>query len=249
MRRSRIDLNADLGEGGLYDTDLMSVVTSCNIACGGHAGNEGSMKTALALAKSNGVAAGAHPSFPDRENFGRTQSSMSGASLENALGTQVLTLKQLAAQQDMFLTHLKPHGALYNMAAKDKSLSKTILNVLQNIIPGAMLFGPPNSELQRAACTRQVPFVAEGFADRAYEDDGSLRDRREVGAVIQDKLQQTRQALEMATHQSVTTYQGGQISLAANTICVHGDTPDAFATARAIKITLLENGISLCAPG
>jgi len=244
--REQIDLNADLGEGGLYDADLMSVVTSCNIACGGHAGNEATMKAALLLAKTNGVAAGAHPSFPDRENFGRAKSSLSGAELEAALSEQISDLQQLAAELDLSLTHLKPHGALYNMAAVDAGLSKSILNVLLAEMPRAKLVGPPNSKLEQIARDGGVTFIAEGFADRAYEASGQLRDRSEAGAVIHDHSLQTKQALGMARHGKVTTYGGDVISLPVDTICVHGDTPGAYSAAKAVRSSLVSSGISLC---
>ena len=245
----RIDLNADLGEGCAHDADLMSVVTSCNIACGGHAGDEASMRTALTLAHENGVAAGAHPSFPDRENFGRTASDLSGAALEDALTAQVAELKSYADEIGLTLSHLKPHGALYNMAAKDVDLSLSIVRVLSDVLPSAALFGPPQSQLELAANRQGIAFVAEGFADRAYETDGRLRDRKLAGAVIHAPEEQTRQALEIATRQSVTTFDGTTLALPVDTICVHGDTPNALNAARAIKAALEQNDISICRPG
>lgn len=245
---ARLDLNADLGEGCAFDAELMSVVTSCNIACGGHAGDAASMRTALSLAKENKVAAGAHPSFPDRENFGRTKSSLSGAALEESLRTQVTALRTEADALGVSLTHLKPHGALYNMAALDAGLAESVVAVLQDLLPDAALFGPPNSKLQAAAEAQEVAFVAEGFADRAYEADGRLRDRALTGAVIHDAEAQSRQALTMATRKEVITYPGDTIALPVNTICVHGDTPGAFAAAQSIKATLEQHGISLCSP-
>jgi len=244
---SRIDLNADLGEGGLYDRDLMSVVTSCNIACGGHAGNTETMRAALMLAKTHGVAAGAHPSFPDHENFGRAKSSLVGSDLEHVLTSQITELMQIAAELDMVLTHLKPHGALYNMAAFDDELSASLIRVLRALMPSAMLVGPPNSKTAELARVESVRFIAEGFADRAYENDGRLRDRRETGAVIHDHGLQSKQAVEMATRGEVTTYAGALLSLPVETICVHGDTPDAFSAAKAVRSALVRSGISICA--
>lgn len=246
--KKRIDLNADLGEGCGGDADLMSIVTSCNIACGGHAGDASSMRTALRLAKENGVFAGAHPSFPDRENFGRTRLDLSGDALESALAQQVMDLKDIAHDLDLTLTHLKPHGALYNMAAIDAGLAESIVDVLARTLPDASLYGPPRSELERAAVERGIPFVAEGFADRAYEPDGQLRDRGLAGAVLHDPADQSAQALSMATEHSVTTFDGERYALSVGTICVHGDTPAAVAAAAAIKTTLESVGIELCPP-
>jgi UPF0271 protein len=244
----RLDLNADLGEGCAFDAELMSVVTSCNIACGGHIGDAASMRTALMLAKENQVAAGAHPSFPDRENFGRTKSTLSGAALEASLRDQVSALKKEADQLGIPITHLKPHGALYNMAALDAGLAQSVVNVLIETFPDAALFGPPNSKLEAVAQNHGIAFVAEGFADRAYEADGQLRDRKAPGAVIHDVDAQTEQALGMATRGEVETYDSGAISLPVKTICVHGDTPSAFAAAQSIKAALEQSGIALCPP-
>ena len=245
---ARLDLNADLGEGCAFDAPLMSVVTSCNIACGGHAGDADSMRTALRLAKENQVAAGAHPSFPDRENFGRTKSSLSGAPLEASLREQVSALKREAEALGVSLTHLKPHGALYSMAALDAGLAESVVAVLRDLLPEAALFGPPDSKLQTAAEAHGISFVAEGFADRAYEADGRLRDRTLDGAVIHDADIQSNQALTMATRKEVGTYPGETIALPVETICVHGDTPGAFAAAQSIKATLERHGIKLCPP-
>ena len=245
----RLDLNADLGEGCAFDAELMSVITSCNIACGGHAGDAESMRLALERARDNGVAAGVHPSFPDRANFGRSKSDLSGAALEAILSEQVRALKRLAEETGIALTHLKPHGALYNMAALDADLAVSIVNVLVNQLPGAALYGPPQSQLQKAATSRGIAFVAEGFADRAYEADGRLRDRKKDGAVLHAPADQTEQAVQIATQREVTTYDGGRVALPVETICVHGDTPTALEAARAIKSALMKNGISLCPPG
>jgi len=244
-----IDLNADLGEGCAFDAELMSVVTSCNIACGGHAGDTDSMRTALRLAKANGVAAGAHPSFPDRENFGRTQSDLRGDALESSLSQQVRDLHRLATEEGLPLTHLKPHGALYNMAALDSDLADSICSVLQATLPSARLIGPPASQLQACARAHDIPFVAEGFADRAYERDGQLRDRTLAGAVFHDPEQQVSQAAEIALNHQVNTHDGSTIPLPVQTLCVHGDTPGAFAAARAIRAALEAQEISICPPG
>ena len=243
-----IDLNADLGEGCAFDAELMTVVSSCNIACGGHAGDAASMHTALSLAKAHGVSAGAHPSFPDRENFGRAKSDLVGAPLETALRDQVQGLKDIADALDVPLTHLKPHGALYNMAARDAALSQSIISVLKEVLPGARLVGPPASQTEALANRSGVAYIAEGFADRAYEDDGQLRDRRKEGAVLPEGAPQMKQALEIATSERVTTHTGSQIALPVRSICVHGDTPGAFESAQQIKASLLDHGLSICPP-
>lgn len=243
-----MDLNADLGEGAPMDAELMTVVTSCNIACGGHAGDEASMRLALRQAHAHDVSAGAHPSFPDRENFGRSKMDLSGPDLVQTLTDQIQSLRTLADEEGVTLGHLKPHGALYNMAAKDAGLAGNVLEALEATLPEATLVGPPNSELEKAAKARNVPFIAEGFADRAYENDGQLRARGEPGAVIHDPAQQSKQALEIATQQHVTTYAGEVYPLPVQTICVHGDTPAAFEAAKAIKAAFESRGLIICAP-
>ncbi|MEL6956885.1 MAG: 5-oxoprolinase subunit PxpA [Pseudomonadota bacterium] len=245
---STIDLNADLGEGGAFDEGLMSVVTSCNIACGGHAGDAQSMREALTLAKSNGVSPGAHPSFPDRKNFGRTASVLAGAELEAVLTEQIEDLKQVAARVGISLSHLKPHGALYNLAARDVELATSVVTVLKSTLPHAALVGPPRSELERHARVHRIAFVREGFADRAYEPDGALRDRKLPGALIPKAEAQSEQALSMATKGQVGTHSGKAIPMLVDTICVHGDGPDALAAARVIRQALEQSGIVLCAP-
>lgn len=247
MKRSKIDLNADLGEGGHHDSALMQVITSCNIACGGHAGNEVTMRAALSQAKKHDVAAGAHPSFPDRENFGRAHSSLSGAALEEELSHQLSVLKDLATALGMQLKHLKPHGALYNMASIDAGLAASIAKVTQSLSSEALLIGPPNSELEAAAHASGLQFRAEGFADRAYESDGQLRHRSKPGAVIKEITNQTDQALSLALDGGVISFSGERISVPVDTICVHGDTPDAFSAARAIREALEQTGLEVCA--
>lgn len=245
--RDRIDLNADLGEGCANDAALMELVSSCNIACGGHAGDEASMREALKQAKQNGVAAGAHPSFPDRENFGREPSGLSGKALAEELRGQIASLMKLAEAEGVTLTHVKPHGALYNMAARDAALASVVAETVSGLLPNVALVGPPVSELASAAAKQGLQFKAEGFADRAYEADESLRPRGEPGAVIEDHNAQTEQALQIAKSGSVQTYTGERLDLPVDTICIHGDTVSALEAARAIHAALKASGIRVSA--
>ncbi|MEO0818563.1 MAG: 5-oxoprolinase subunit PxpA [Pseudomonadota bacterium] len=245
----QIDLNADLGEGCAFDADLMEVVTSCNIACGGHVGDARTMREALSLAADHGVAAGAHPSFPDGDNFGRSPSLLRGQALEDALLAQTGALKDIGDRLGVSITHVKPHGALYNMAARDADLAESVLNVLRSVLPGARLVGPPASELERAAADAGVLFLREGFADRAYEPDGHLRDRSLPEAMIIGEERQVAQACNLVLKGEVQAYGGTVIPLPVETICVHGDTEGAVASARAIRRALEQAGWVLCAPG
>lgn len=244
---TRIDLNADLGEGSGNDAALMAVITSCNIACGGHAGDERSMRQALQLALRHNVAAGAHPSFPDREAFGRAPSALSGQALRDALAQQIRTLKGLAGDVGVTLRHLKPHGALYNMAATDAALAMDIVQVLNTEMPGAKLVGPPRSLLQEVALASGVGFIAEGFADRAYEASGQLRSRSMEGAVLTGREAQVKQARELALQRQVTTFDGSALALRIDTICVHGDTANAVEAATFIRSSLEDHGVTICA--
>ena len=169
-----IDLNADLGEGDPYDVELLEVVSSCNVACGGHAGDGASMRATVRSAMKNGVAIGAHPSYPDSEGFGRRSSFLVGDELHKSLVVQIEALVSIALEEGATVTHVKPHGALYNDAVKNRELADTIAAAVAEALPDAMFVGLPNSELQNAALAHQLTFVAEGFIDRAYQTDGQL---------------------------------------------------------------------------
>lgn len=243
-----VDLNADLGEGCGDDAGLMQIITSCNIACGGHAGTVETMRTALHLAKSNGVAVGAHPAFPDPENFGRKPLPLKGEALQTSLMQQISALTELAETYGVTVRHVKPHGALYNMAAKDAGLAADIVTAMSSTLPNAHLVGPPTSALEKAAHGSGTRFVTEGFADRAYETDGSLRSRALPGAVFDTVAAQVEQARRFVMAGEVVTLEGKCLQQSIDTLCVHGDTPGALAAARAIRVALETEGAMLCAP-
>ena len=243
-----IDLNADLGEGCGDDAGILQIVTSCNIACGGHAGDTASMREALGLAKQNGVNAGAHPSYPDRANFGRKEMAIEREALRATLKEQTGALKEIASELGIVLAHVKPHGALYNYAAKNIDAARLIAEIAASMLAQAALIGPPKSCLEVAADEIGLRFIGEGFADRAYEPDGSLRSRALDGAVIQEAEKCATQAIEIARDGMVQTYEGVRISLPAQTICLHGDTPGALASAISIHRLLEEEGIDVRAP-
>ena len=242
-----IDLNADLGEGCGSDAVMMPFLSSCNIACGGHAGNDDSMRTTLSLAKGAGVAAGAHPSYPDREGFGRRPCFSAPGALGPELAAQIERLAGLAAAMDMRLTHVKPHGALYNDAARDPALADVVAEAAARVLPHAVLFGLPGSALAAAARAHRVRFVAEGFIDRRYRSDGSLLPRSEAGAVIDCTSTRTEQALRLARGEAIDA-QGGPVVLAVGTLCLHGDSEGAAETARAVRAALEAAGIIIRAP-
>ena len=238
-----VDLNADLGEGFEFDVELMGIVSSCNIACGGHTGNEASMATTVQLAVANNVRIGAHPSYPDRAGFGRTSGFVDGEILKQSLVEQIVNLKDIASVAGASVAHVKPHGALYNDATTDRDLANIVIAATQDAIPSAALMGPPASALQRAASARQMRFIAEAFVDRAYLPDGKLVPRSEPNAVHGDINTITTQALTLATSGTVTASNGDVIDIRAETLCIHGDTGNASQVARAVRDVLETNGV------
>lgn len=242
-----IDLNADLGEGDVYDRELLAVVSSCNIACGGHAGDAASMRTIVQAALASAVAIGAHPAYPDRAGFGRTAGFAAGEELKESLMQQLGMLQRIMAETDAaaVLAQVKPHGALYSDAASDAALATLFVNVVRRCAVGAAVVGPPNSELQKAALDASVAFIAEAFVDRTYLPDGTLVPRSEPGAVHTDLNTMTSQAVSLAMQHQVTTQNGEIISLVADTLCIHGDTENAAEAARAVRDVLQANGVRI----
>lgn len=242
-----IDLNADLGEGESTAAALLEVVSSCNVACGGHAGDAASMTTTLSAAADAGVAAGAHPSYPDREGFGRRSGFIAAADLEPALEKQIADLLGIAADAGTRIGHVKPHGALYNDAARDRTLADAIARAVRAADAAMRLVGPPSSELERAADRAGLEYIPEGFVDRAYRADGSLVPRSEPGAVYRDPERAARQAVEIATLGRVTAADGKTVTLDVKTLCIHGDTPGAVASARSVRAALESAGVRITA--
>ncbi len=231
-----IDLNCDLGEGAPHDADLMPLVTSANIACGGHAGDEGTMRRVLELARACGVAPGAHPGYADRENFGRKEWAMSPGAVHQVVREQVQKLRLVAASLSMKLTHVKPHGALYNQAARDRRLAGAIADAIHESDPQLVVFGLAGSELITAARARGLRSASEIFADRRYEADGSLIPRSHQNAFIEDPAEACAQVLRLI-------HEGrGQ------TVCIHGDAPGALTFAQQLRAALQSAGFTLARP-
>lgn len=248
MTRS-ICLNADIGElpgeaGRALDRAILQVVSRCSIACGGHAGDAASMAETLRMATEQGVLAGAHPSYPDREGFGRARNNISLEALSVSLKEQVSELLRIAAANGAAVHHIKPHGALYNDAARDKDLANLVVTLC--IDTGIRtLLGPPASEMERAARAAGLSYIAEGFADRAYEADLSLSPRSLPGAVYEDHDAQRLQALAMALNHHVIARTSEIIPLHVQTICLHGDTPGAAENAVRLRAALEAQGIAI----
>ncbi|WP_421763888.1 5-oxoprolinase subunit PxpA [Ekhidna sp.] len=241
-----IDLNADLGEhpGTTQDEQIMPFISSCNIACGGHIGDEFSVRQTIRLAKQHEVAIGAHPSYPDRENFGRKIISIQPGDLAESISEQILLVKRICEEEGVVLHHVKPHGALYNHAAADRFISELILNVLKDVTPGIFWMGLARSVSKETAEKKGYPFIAEGFADRKYESDGSLRSRSLAGAVLsRDEVIDQVQELVLNKRVKVENW----MKLEIQSICLHGDTVGAVTLAKEINQTLVRKGVDITA--
>lgn len=243
-----IDLNADVGEGCGQDAELMPLISSANIACGYHAGDSAAMREAVALARHHGVAIGAHPSLPDRENFGRRELRLSPTDLHECIVLQVQALAAIATAEGTQLRHVKPHGALYNMAARDAELAEAVARAVHGVDPTLMLFGLAGSALMTAAEQAGLRGVSEVFADRAYLSDGNLLPRDRPGSVIHNEAAVAVRAVGMVRDGMVVAVDGSSVSVRADTICIHGDTPGAATMALRVRSGLAEAGITVAAP-
>ena len=246
----RIDLNSDLGESfGPWpmgqDEALMTSITSANVACGFHAGDPSVMRRTIALAKAHGVAVGAHPGFPDLVGFGRRELQATPREVEDFVLYQVAALAGIAAAEGVTLQHVKAHGALYNMAVRDRPLADAIARAVASFDRSLVLLGLPDSELLRAGEAHGLPIAAEIFADRAYEPDGSLASRRKAGRVIHDTATVVARAVRMVRNREVVATDGSTIALRADTMCLHGDTPGSGDLARQIRAALETAGASV----
>ena len=245
-----MDINSDIGERpeALADGSeerLIRHITSANIACGGHAGDDGSMLQVMKLCARYGVGIGAHPSYPDRESFGRATMKMTPAEIAESVYRQVGRLIELAAGLGLEVRHVKPHGALYNTAAKDDKTALAIAHGVARLGKRPALFGPANSPALDVWRKEGFSVVAEAFADRRYEPDGSLRPRRFEDALITDPELAALQALRIARDGRVVSVTGKEIAIEAQTLCIHSDTPDSAAIAERIRRVLAENGFAM----
>jgi UPF0271 protein len=243
-----VDLNADLGEGMGDDEALLAVVSSANIACGGHAGDALTMARTLRAAAERGVAAGAHPAFEDRAHFGRRELDLPPATVREQVLRQLDAIAAAARAEGVRLRHVKAHGALYNRAAREPALARAVAGAVRAFDPDLAFYALAGSALARAGREAGLFTVEEAFADRAYGPDGSLVPRGEPGAVLHDAAAVAARALEMATAGRVLALDGSPVSLVAQTLCVHGDTPGAVAMARAVRAALEAAGVRIAAP-
>ena len=244
-----IDLNSDLGEGAGTDALVMAQITSANIACGAHAGSEATMRDTLALARRHAVVVGAHPGYPDRENFGRAPVPLTDEELSEEVARQIRALQRV--DPDLKLSHVKAHGALYNQAERDASVANAIVAGVKKVFPtrsDVALYAPPGSAMLDAARTAGLRVVREGFVDRAYEADGTLRSRKLAGAVHTDPQVAAKQAMSFVRDGGVRAHDGSFLELEVDTLCLHGDTPGAPAIAAAVRASLNAAGVNVRAP-
>ena len=245
-----ININCDLGEkskhhSNKYDPDLLEIVNSANVACGYHAGDEETMNQVIQISKKNGVSIGAHPSFNDPENFGRERMNLSSSEIKKLITDQYEILQKIALKHEENVTHIKPHGALNNMACEDIELATVLAQTIKDIDKELIYLVPTGSKMQEAAKKLDMKFACEIFADRNYEDDGNLVSRKKPHALITDPEQAKKHVLKMVQTQSLNCHSGKQIPCEIDSVCIHGDNLSSLATAKSIKENLAENGLEL----
>lgn len=243
-----IDLNADLGEGAGHDEELLALVTSANIACGFHAGDADTIHASIEAARSHGVAVGAHPSLFDRENFGRKELPVNAAEVFDAVAYQLGVFSAIAEAAGVRPNHVKPHGALYNMAARDDELADAIARAVTSVDKKLIFFAPVRSALSRAGEARGLQIAHEVFADRNYCSDGSLVSRSRPDALLHDPAQAAPRVLRMLREGKVRSVDGVDVDVRAETICLHGDNPEAVQFAQALRSQLEKEGVTFRPP-
>ena len=245
MKTISIDINADVGEGIGNESQLLPLISSCNIACGGHAGDEVSMKMIVRLAKLLKVKIGAHPSFPDRINFGREMMQISHTDLYHSIKSQIETLSNIARKDQVLLNHVKPHGTLYNLATSDKKYAEVIVEVMKRFHQPLKLYVPYGSVIAEIAIKEGISIMYEAFADRNYNQDLSLVSREESNAIISDSKEMCDHVLNMILHHKVKTIDGVEVDIKAKTFCLHGDNPKAIKLAKELYKKLTQSGIQI----
>jgi len=244
----QVDINADLGEGSGHDAELFEFISSANIATGFHAGDSDTMHTAISAAQKHGVAVGAHPSFFDRENFGRKEVKVPNEEVLDTVAYQLGIFQAIACALNVQPNHVKPHGALYNMAVRDEKLANAIARAIASIDPKLILFAPDKSELACAGEAHGLQIAREIFADRNYLNDGWLVPRTRSDALLRDPKEAAQRVLRMLREGKVRSVEGRDVDVRGETICVHGDTPGAVEFARELRARLEDEGVKIRAP-
>ena len=250
LRIMEININCDLGEKSKFhstenDPDLLNIVNSASVACGYHAGDEETMNKVIKISKKNAVSIGAHPSFNDPENFGRKRINLNSSEITKLIIDQYKILQKIAQDYDENVTHIKPHGALNNMACEDFDLANTIAKAINSIDKNIIFLVPTGSKMEIAGRKLDMKIACEIFADRNYEDDGNLVSRSKNHALITDPELAKKHVLKMFKNQSINCFSGKQIPCKIDSVCIHGDNESSLATAKAIKENLINNGLEL----
>ena len=250
IKTMEININCDLGEkskhhSNKHDPELLKIVNSANVACGFHAGDEDTMDQVVQISKDNGVSIGAHPSFNDPENFGRKRINLSSLEIKKLIIDQYEILQNIALKHSEKVSHIKPHGALNNMACEDIELATTLAKTIKDISKDIIYLVPTGSKMEVAAKTLNMKIACEIFADRNYEDDGNLVSRKKSHALITDPELARNHVLNMVKNQAINCHSGKQIPCEIDSVCIHGDNASSLATAKSIKKNLLENGLKL----
>ena len=250
LETMEININCDLGEkskhhSNKYDPDLLEIVNSANVACGYHAGDNESMSQVVEISKKNGVSIGAHPSFNDPENFGRQRMNLSPNEVRQLIIDQYEILQKIAQDYGQNVTHIKPHGALNNMACEDIDLANTLAKVINEINKDLIYLVPTGSKMEEAAKKLNMRIACEIFADRNYEDDGNLVSRKKPHALITDPEEAKKHVLNMVKNQSLNCHSGKQIPCEIDSVCIHGDNESSLSTAKSIRENLIYNGLKL----
>lgn len=243
-----VDINADLGEGSGHDAELFELISSANIATGFHAGDSDSIHAAVSAAKQHGVAVGAHPSFFDRENFGRKELNVPHQEVFDAVAYQLGIFQAIASAIGVRPNHVKPHGALYNMAVRDRELADAIARAIASVDAKLILFAPDKSDLAHAGEGHGLQIAREIFADRNYLNDGWLVPRALPDALLHDPKEAASRVLRMLRECKVRSVDGRDVEVRGETICVHGDTPGAVEFARELRMQLEHEGVKISAP-
>ena len=245
-----ININCDLGEKSKFhsiknDPELLNIVNSANIACGYHAGDEQTMDMVIQISKKNGVSLGAHPSFKDPENFGRKRMNLSSLEIKKLIFDQYEILQKIAQKYNENVTHIKPHGALNNMACEDLELATTLAVAIKEINKDIIYLVPTGSQMEVAAKKNGLKIACEIFADRNYEDNGNLISRSKPNALITDPELAKNHVLSMVKNQAINCLSGKQIPCEIDSVCIHGDNESSLATAKSIRDNLVDNGLEL----
>jgi 5-oxoprolinase (ATP-hydrolysing) subunit A len=244
----RVDLNSDLGEGAGHDDEILGLVSSANIACGFHAGRPAGIFNSIRAAKEKGVAVGAHPSLDDRKNFGRTEMQVTGTEVYALVAYQVGAFQALCGAAGVKMNHVKPHGALYNMAVRDRHLSDAITHGVLAVDKGAILFAPAGTEMFKAGRELGLQPASEVFADRNYNGDGTLVSRTRSDALLRDPGEAAERVIRMLKEGKIRAIDGTDVVVRPETICLHGDTPGAVEFARRLRERLEQEGVEIVAP-